>query len=58
MQEILGLIADINPVEIASHIADGTLEEWCEALRQALTVMVWDKDEIKRLNELKNNLEV
>lgn len=39
-EETLGLIADINPVEIASHIADGTLEEWCEALRQALTVSV------------------
>lgn len=40
MEEILGLIADINPVEISSHIADGTLEEWCEALRQALTILM------------------
>ena len=39
-KETLGLIADINPVEIASHIADGTLEEWCKALRQALTVSI------------------
>ena len=26
-----------NPIET---IADGTLEEWCEALRQALTVSI------------------
>ena len=25
------LICDINPNEIAAHIADGTLHQWCEA---------------------------
>lgn len=30
MNELLGLIADINPTEIASHIAEGNLAEWCE----------------------------
>lgn len=38
MSEILGLIADVNPNEIASHIADGTLADWCELWRQQATV--------------------
>ena len=25
------LICDVNPTEIASHIANGTLHQWCEA---------------------------
>ena len=33
MAEILGLIADVNPNEIAAHIAD-----WCELWRQQATV--------------------
>lgn len=40
MKELLGLIADVNPNEIAAHIADGNLADWCKALRQALTVLV------------------
>lgn len=38
MDELLGLIADVNPNEIAAHIADGTLAEWCELWRQVATV--------------------
>lgn len=38
MAEILGLIADVNPNEIAAHIADGTLADWCELWRQQATV--------------------
>lgn len=38
MTEMLGLIADVNPNEIAAHIADGTLAEWCEQWRQVATV--------------------
>lgn len=38
MNELLGLIADINPTEIASHIAEGNLAEWCEIWRQVATV--------------------
>ena len=38
MQELLGLIADVNPNEIAAHIADGTLADWCELWRQQATV--------------------
>lgn len=40
MNELLGLIADINPTEIASHIAEGNLAEWCEIWRQVATVAV------------------
>lgn len=38
ISELLGLIADINPTEIASHIAEGNLTKWCESWRQAATV--------------------
>lgn len=38
MNELLGLIDDINPTEIASHIAEGNLAEWCESWRQIATV--------------------
>ena len=38
MNELLALIADINPTEIASHIAEGNLAEWCEIWRQVVTV--------------------
>lgn len=38
MDELLGLIADVNPNEIAAHIADGALAEWCELWRQVATV--------------------
>jgi hypothetical protein len=38
VNELLGLIADINPTEIASHIAEGNLAEWCEIWRQVATV--------------------
>ena len=40
MDELLGLIADINPTEIASHITDGTLAEWCEIWQRVATVAV------------------
>lgn len=33
LKELLGLIADINPNEIASHIAQGNLAEWCARWR-------------------------
>lgn len=33
--ELLGFIADINPAEIASHIAQGNLHEWCDSWRTA-----------------------
>ena len=39
MKELLGLIADVNPNEIAAHIADGNLADWCEFRRQQATVV-------------------
>lgn len=35
LNEIYGYIADINPQEIASHIADGTLNDWIQAWRSS-----------------------
>lgn len=35
LKELLGLIADISPAEIASHIAQGNLHEWCISWRSA-----------------------
>lgn len=40
MTEILGLIADVNPNEIAAHIANGNLADWCELWRQQAMVAV------------------
>lgn len=34
-KEIYGYIADINPQEIASHIADGTLNNWLQVWRSS-----------------------
>ena len=39
MKELLGLIADVNPNEIAAHIADGNLADWCELWRKQATVV-------------------
>ena len=35
VKEICGYIADINPQEIASHIADGTLNNWLQVWRSS-----------------------
>lgn len=35
VKELEEFIYDVNPVEIASHIADGTLEQWCNSWRHA-----------------------
>lgn len=42
MNELLGLITDINPAEIAAHIEHGNLAEWCEIWRQQATVAAVD----------------
>lgn len=31
LNDLKGLIADVNPTEIASHIEHGTLSQWCES---------------------------
>lgn len=33
-KELLGLVADVNPAEITSHIAYGDFHEWCERWRE------------------------
>jgi len=33
---ISGYVQDVNPKEIASHIEDDTLGQWCEAWRSAV----------------------
>ena len=33
---IAGYVQDVNPKEIASHIEDDTLGQWCEAWRSAV----------------------
>ena len=35
MKGMTGLIMDINPAEIASHIEIGNLKEWCMAWQNA-----------------------
>ena len=35
VNEMYGYISDINPQEIASHIADGTLNDWIQAWRSS-----------------------
>ena len=35
LKEFLGLLADVNPAEIASHIAQGNLHEWCNSWKSA-----------------------
>ena len=34
--DISGYVQDVNPKEIASHIEDDTLGQWCEAWRSAV----------------------
>jgi len=42
MNELLGLIADINPAEIASQIERDNLANWCKLWRQEATVAAID----------------
>lgn len=35
--DISGYVQDVNPKEIASHIEDDTLGQWCESWRSAVT---------------------
>ena len=34
--DISGYVQDVNPKEIASHIEDDTLRQWCESWRSAV----------------------
>ena len=33
---VLGMVEDVNPAEIASHIARGDLHEWCRQWRETV----------------------
>lgn len=40
LKELLGLTADINPTEIASHIAQGNLADWCDSWRKKVEATI------------------
>ncbi len=35
-EELVGLIMDINPKEIASHVEHDNLKEWCETIQVSM----------------------
>lgn len=52
LEELHGLIADINPAEITSHILDGTLMSWLTALAMRMEMLTVFLLEIAKLSEL------
>lgn len=63
LKEFLGLLADVNPAEIASHIAQGNLHEWCDNWRSAAEeaavkmdnrapVTSWSNEDLVRRSDL------
>lgn len=60
LKELLDLLADVNPAEIASHIAQGNLHDWCISWRRTgeqiiqkfdnqVPITTWcDEDLVKR----------
>lgn len=36
LKELYNLSFDVNPAEIASHIADDTLSQWCKAYQTTM----------------------
>lgn len=40
LTELLGMIEDINPVEITSHILDGTLMSWLASWKMKSQMLV------------------
>lgn len=40
LEEIQGLLEDINPTEIVSHILDGTLLSWLASWRMKVGMLV------------------
>lgn len=50
--ELMGLIADVNPEEIAAHIADGTLFAWTQTWRMKASMVAGFLNEmlIRRTN--------
>ena len=39
-KEIVNLIVDVNPAEIANQIAKGTLYEWCLTYQKQMQMLV------------------
>ena len=59
LTELLGMIEDINPMEITSHILDGTLMSWLASWKMKSQMLVAfllenEKSSIIRIG-LKNN---
>lgn len=40
LTEMEGLLADINPVEIASHLFDGTLLSWLSSWKMQMGILL------------------
>lgn len=58
LTELAGMLEDINPVEITSHILDGTLMSWLASwkMKSQMLVAFLLENEKARLSELENNL--
>lgn len=52
LEELHGLIADLNPNEITSHILDGTLMSWLTAVAMRMDMLTVFLLEISKLSEL------
>lgn len=54
LTELSGMIEDINPVEITSHILDGTLMSWLASwkMKSQMLVAFLLENEKARLSEL------
>lgn len=51
LEEIQGILEDINPTEIVSHILDGTLLSWLSAVRMKIGMLTAFLLENARLSE-------
>lgn len=52
MDELYGLIQDINPKEICNHIENGNLAEWCNAWRIAAKEALQPKTNADRIRAM------
>lgn len=41
-ENLLGIVQDINPNEIAAHIADGTLADWCMTIQREIAIAIYE----------------
>ena len=40
IEQISNMVFDVNPAEIASHIQNGTLKEWCLRWQQEMNMLI------------------